>query len=443
MRFLVFTGRRCIMEGVSATTPAARDEFGMTSQAEQLFEPLRPELYRTNAFRLARLPAHADARELTRRLERIKMLAKLGNATESARGPLALVPPPDLDAMRTAVERLRDPEARFVDEFFWFWPVALTPDAPDAALAALDRGDVATARRLWQEPAAGSVAQHNLAVLAHLLALDFEHRALAAGRPLESLAARLRDQSWADAWKHWKAVLADDAFWERLRGRLTELAEPQLPLSLADNVRDVLPATLLRLNAELAVRWAERRLPPEAQRHKEWVQRSGLDPGTIDDALRRALRPVRERLKSLCATAGEEASGNWQTAVDLFRAVAPLPARESDRDNLLDDVEPALSRICWFCQRQVSAAGSAAVVPMHGRLTRTRTGSGESVHWDRQVIEVPRCWPCSQAHQRWDMLKALGTLPPGVRPESDKDSYPFVTRYLAGGWGLGVAPADF
>jgi hypothetical protein len=419
----------------------------MTSQAEQLLQSLRPDLYRINAFRLAQLPAHASPRELTRRLDKIKMLAKLGGAPDAAPGPLALVPPPDPDAMRNAIERLRDPEVRLVDEFFWFWPVDQAAETPDGAVAALERGDVAAARRLWQEALdrvpPGAVAQHNLAVLAHLLALDLEHRALTNSRPLDGYLGRLRDQSWADAWKHWQGVLASDAFWERLRSRLVELSEPQLPATLADDLRRVLPVALLRLNAELAVRWAERRLPPEAQRHKALVQRSGLDAGDIDEALRHALRPVRERIKLLCETAGEEASGNWQTAVDLFGAVAPLPARDSDRDNLLDDVGPALSRICWFCQRQVSDPGSATTVPLHGRVTRTRSGSGESVHWDRQFVEVPRCWPCSQAHQRWDMLKALGTLPAGVRPEADKTTFPFVSRFLAGGWGLGVAPEEF
>jgi hypothetical protein len=374
------------------------------------------------------------------------MLAKLDGAAEPARGPLALVPPPVLDAMRGAIERLRDPEVRLVDEFFWFWPENLGEDPADEALAALERGDVAAARRLWHQHAGHSpAAEHNLAVLAHLMALDQEQRALSAGRPmLDGYLCRLRDQWWADTWKHWNQVLAREDHWGRLSSRIDELNEPQLPATLADDFRRALPVALLRINAELAVSWAERRLPVEAQRHKELVQRSGMAAGDIDEALRRALRPLRERIKMLCESAGSDhSSGNWQTAVDLFRAIAPLPARDSERDNLLEEVGPALYRICWFCQRTASDPGSAAAVPLHGRVTRTRTGSGESVHWDRQVIEVPRCWQCSQAHQRWEMLRALGTVPVGVRPETDKSAFPFVVRYLAEGWGLGVAPEEF
>ena len=143
----------------------------------------------------------------------------------------------------------------------------------------------------------------------------------------------------------------------------------------------------------------------------------------------------------LCQTAAEAAGhDNWRSAIDLFKGVASLPARSVDRDNLLEDVGPALLRICWFCQKQESDAGSAATVPLHGRVTRTRSDTGESVNWDRQLVEVPRCWQCFQAHQRWEMLQALGTAPVGVRPESEKTVFPFVAKYLAEGWGLGITP---
>src|SRR5207237_3361496 len=126
--------------------------------------------------------------------------AKLGGGVEQPRGPLALVPAPDVDAVRHAIERLRDPETRLVDEFFWFWPETSATETPDEALTALDRGDVAAARKRWQAAAPGAgVAVHNLAVLAHLLALDLEHRALASGRRLDRFLARMRVQERADA----------------------------------------------------------------------------------------------------------------------------------------------------------------------------------------------------------------------------------------------------
>src|SRR5439155_19728552 len=177
-------------------------------QAEALVRALKPDLYRVNAFRLAQLPVTASHRDITRRLEKLTMLAKLGGCVDQPRGPLALQPAPDADAVRQAVERLRDPETRLLDEFFWFWPEIPTTETPDEALIALDRGDVAAARKRWQSAPHGAVAApHNLAVLAHLVALDLEHRATVSGRGLDSFLARMRDQAWADAWTAWRQVL--------------------------------------------------------------------------------------------------------------------------------------------------------------------------------------------------------------------------------------------
>src|SRR5207237_1230989 len=170
--------------------------------------------------------------------------AKLGGGVEQPRGPLALVPAPDVDAVRHAIERLRDPETRLVDEFFWFWPETSATETPDEALTALDRGDVAAARKRWQAATTGA------------------------------------------------GVAVD----------------------------------------QLAVQWAERRLPPEAERHKELMKCSGYDAMDADEALRRALRPVRERIKMLCETAAESGGhDNWCSAIDLFKGVAALPGRGVDR----------------------------------------------------------------------------------------------------------------
>src|SRR4051794_17899360 len=213
----------------------------MESETGGFLKAVGPDLYRVNAFRIAQLPASASPREINRQLDRIKMTAKLGGGTNPVSGPLPLQPPPDLEAMRAAVERLRDPEVRLVDEFFWFWPEQSGPEQNDPALTALGRGDLAAARRAWTEAvksdAPGGVARHNLAVLAHLLALDLEHRAAASRQPLDNYLSRLRDHSWADALGHWKELLGHEGFWERLRARIHELNEPQLTDEVAAQIR--------------------------------------------------------------------------------------------------------------------------------------------------------------------------------------------------------------
>src|SRR5437870_5204879 len=118
---------------------------GIFMQADALLKGLKPDLYRRNGFRLAQLRADAAPRDVARRLEKFKLQAKLGAAPEPVRGPLALLPPPDLDAIREAVERLNDPEVRLLDEFFWFSPESVgarsgDPAPTEDALANIERG---------------------------------------------------------------------------------------------------------------------------------------------------------------------------------------------------------------------------------------------------------------------------------------------------------------
>ena len=106
--------------------PGARSKVsvdkGSVGTHAQLAAAASPELYRVNAFRITGLPVDATARDIAKQLEKMKIAEKLGAATTRQGGPLPLVPPPDLDAVRQAMQRLRDPEGRLVDEFFWFWP---------------------------------------------------------------------------------------------------------------------------------------------------------------------------------------------------------------------------------------------------------------------------------------------------------------------------------
>jgi hypothetical protein len=417
----------------------------MQPESEGLLRGVRPDLYRVNAFRLTQLPASATEREISRQLERIKMMARLGGGTLPA-GPLPLQPPPDLDAMRAATERLRDPEVRLLDEFFWFWSEQSNPAQHDAALGALGRGDLASARRTWQEAlrsaSPSGVALHNLAVLAHLLALDLEHRPALLGKPLDGYLSRLRDQSWLDALHHWKELLGHEGFWQRLRERIVELNEPQLSIDRADRIRAELPAALLGINAELAVQATEEGDLVTAARHRQLMSQSGFDAIDLDNALRWAVKPLRERIKVLCQTpAGPMQADNWRVALELSARLDPLPFRELDREVLQEDVAPILQKLCWFCRRQAGEVTMAAVVELHGQLTRKRTLQGESVQWDRKVIEVPRCWQCYHEHRRWDMLQAVGTLPQGIRPEAEKNEFPPVKKLCSEGWQIGTLPA--
>ena len=87
---------------------------------------------------------------------------ELGHGAGAHIGAFALNPPPSVDKIREAIARLKDPEKRLIDEFFWFWPDRFGESAKDPALQAVDQGDQNTAYQLWIErepdPETGFVA---------------------------------------------------------------------------------------------------------------------------------------------------------------------------------------------------------------------------------------------------------------------------------------------
>ena len=116
-----------------------------TQTGGSLLGDVHAELYANNAFRLSGLPASATSRDIRRRSEQLRVMAQLGTGTDTGQGVLPLAERPGAAAVADALERLRDPSRRLVDELFWFWPAE-----SDEAMAALRRGDADAAMNTWE-----------------------------------------------------------------------------------------------------------------------------------------------------------------------------------------------------------------------------------------------------------------------------------------------------
>jgi hypothetical protein len=426
----------------------------------QIVPPL--DVYRGNGFRVTGLSVDATAQELSRHLARTQMVERLNGPPAEGADP----PAPRLEDVRAAVERLRDPEARLIHELFWFWPLVEGGGPEDLALASLSEGDRENARQLWLQGAeggAGCIARHNLAVLAHASVLDRD-RISANDSPSNSTPTPAPEAGWEEALRRWDDVIRDEPFWEHLQQRIVRRNEPQLSTRLARDIRSGLPVFVAAINAHLAVGAIQRatqltlQIPKDApasfsdprlaslasdiKRQGQILARSPFDRADVDRAIRQALRPVRQHLQALCRSVGVLTPSDYThpalqdgfTALTLFQYARLLPLNEKDRDDLQEDVSPALSKFCWFCQRRVSEFGNSVGVVMHGRVTREQTRSGLVVSYYYDCINVPRCWHCAQAHRGY-------ALPPGVRQLSDKLLFPDVERRLREGYQLGTTPA--
>lgn len=315
-------------------------------------------IFRRNSFRVTSLPVDATAREISKHIDKLKQMTELGIATGAHRGPLALDPPPTPDDIRDAYQNLKDPETRILDEFFWFWPEEFGHSQSDPAIQAVTAGDCDTALTIWKaketSPTDGVVAMHNIAVFWHLKALDLETSS--SFDPLTQDSLKQLATHWRDALKRWNYLATDDALWEKISGRIRQIAEARLTTRFVRRMRATLPLALRKVHGELALYYCQAGATDLAKMQVGFLRTEG-DAAAADRAAELTLAPTTARVREHVRNAKQTAEASPKTAdqpardlidlglplrttFDLFYGEAPHPAKD-----ILDEVASA----CVYC----------------------------------------------------------------------------------------------
>ena len=301
---------------------------------QSLIDSNRPALFRSNAFRVIGLPAYAVPTEIRKQADKIRFSLRQGQRlNQSVRGPLPLDLPPLDETVSEALQRLNDPELRFVDEFFWFWP---TPGQrkSDPALLALHSRDIDTAIEIWvgeaRRPEDQGRSAHNLAVMFHTLALDIEY-----ARETEEISGELESvqyRYWQKGLLQWQVVLNTETFWADLDQRVAELNDPRLPVKAASQMRAGLPLVLLLLSAQIAVRACASGTTNEALKYRALIQESGFAEEIVEAAIGRTAQLLRKSISTSRKTAEHNSERDREAADESVR-------------RLLDQTQPLIVAI--------------------------------------------------------------------------------------------------
>ncbi|MBC7909902.1 MAG: hypothetical protein H7Y30_05350 [Pyrinomonadaceae bacterium] len=359
----------------------------------------QPELFRANAFRILGLPVNAAERQIKKQAEKVKLVEKFGGVEAlKTVGPLPLNPAPDIDTIREAIHRLRNPEQRILDEFFWFWPIASDAPDDDQALAALAAGDIKSATEIWYQQAdqAGNqgVAGHNLAVLYHATALDLEY--IPEVKPLSESLRKLQSAYWREAFTRWRVVLEDNRFWKKLEERIRELDDPRLTPDFASHLRTSLPLVLVSINARLAVQAIEQNENEEAERQRCFMREASFDDEIMDEALRRAAEPVVDQIRTLCEASPQEAEDDPKRADDVTRR---LLAQAGALLDVLDRLLPTGHPLCDATRDEVASVALNCLIPFS-----QATGNWQVA---RTLLELTRPYARSSGvRERIDNIRA-------------------------------------
>lgn len=267
----------------------------MTDERSELFglgDTLTADLCRRNAFRLSGLPVDATARQMRRRGDEVQAAVRLGLPVQTAVQILPLDPPPDAEAVRTAILRLRDPVQRLTEELFWFWPTPTPTPAPTPAPAPETEDQ---ARTTWQaiakDPACTTeervVAKHNLGVLELALALE-----------------ELTVRGWRATYDAWAEVLAGDGFEAWLVRRVKALDDPRLPVTMAARLAREVPVALLGLHGRMVLQELQSEtIYADAEIHLDLMRSASPDPEVLERAVNGVVRPMVARIRSRCEQA--------------------------------------------------------------------------------------------------------------------------------------------
>ena len=326
-----------------------------------LFKLATPDIYRNNAFCILDLPITASLKEINSAAQKFDLNEKYG-IINKADNNFPLKVNRDKLARHEAVQRLLDPELRFIDEFFWFWP--LLSDSTrngDNVITSTQQNKITQAISTWKKNETNNIesniSSHNLAIYYHASALDME---ITGNGEKNLLQEKFYPQRfyWEQAFSRWKALLEDESYWRLIFERIRKLEDPRITSDTVRQLREALPKTLLLVNSTLAVKASEISDILNMTFHLEIMKESGFEAKLIQDAIHYSLIPTRERIKTLCFYAKDmiinKPTKDQEPASNLMNLAYPLL-------NTIDKILPNGDSIRVYAHDEVAAQARSVI----------------------------------------------------------------------------------
>ena len=253
----------------------------MMAEASILSQMCNEGVYRKNAFHILGLPTDASAKTIRRRKEDFDSARELGEQSWKQEFPhwLSKSEVPTYQQVCDAFAFIEDPANRLVAEFFWVWPI----EDSDAAVKNFLSGRRDEACAAWFSSAQKygrrrAIAQHNLAVVNHALAIEGE-LALISGSGIAPDKANV-EELWRKSFAYWEELADDDDFWEQYEKRMREFDDPRLTGGFIRRIRQEFPIAFDDINARIALLYAKQGKECDAKRHVEYMKKT---MSAIDD----------------------------------------------------------------------------------------------------------------------------------------------------------------
>jgi len=291
----------------------------INNECAALIEACTLTLYQKNIFRVTGLPVDATSKEVSRQAQKLQMLEEMGGGTAGSQPAFALSVPPTTDEIRSALARMKEPEHRIVDEFFWYWPDEFGSSKSDPAIQAMLAGNTECAVRLWRDREKGGshVAQHNIAVMYHMFAVDWSnyHVSYDIDRNLDNQIKGY----WKKSFDRWEALIERDEIWDILKARIRSLDDDALTTGFARRMLKQLPNALDRVNAEAALQLAEKGRIDWAKFHVDFMRETNPGLDDVDSTAEMVLKPTKRRVEQSLSAFKSQSDKDPKKGAELAR----------------------------------------------------------------------------------------------------------------------------
>jgi hypothetical protein len=431
---------------------AARTATAERTHCVPLLEAASIDLYKRNGFRITGLASDATAKQVSKRGDKLKLMEELGQGVGANTNAFALNPPPSVDDIREALQRLKDPESRLIDEFFWFWPEESSES--DEAIQAYLTGDGEKAFDFWHgrrgTSAPGMVAYHNLAVINHMMAIEWTTQYLDAS-PDAATQERI-SAYWSTAIRYWRRVGQNDSAWDALKERIRILDDPRLTTGLARRMRAVLPEAVASINATFALKLAERGQASATETQIKYVRDIGLDDHLREEMFLRLLKPTCERFSTQVNEVGKTEQEPKKRFASAQAVLAQVPVvshlletffglSSHHRTELLDEAIVACANAATAYQKVTGdmegflAAAKQSLPYATSTETRERScrdwqpSSAIPARTHRKLMTFKTKWRLLSGTSELTPTMSTRTSPRPWRPPDWPQSLPAIRRY--------------
>lgn len=464
----------------------------LKKECRVLFDVCHTRLYHDNLFHLTGLSVDATLRDVARRQDDLKAAEMAGDWDSEFRHIMTTRGIPEPGKVHEAFLNIQDPERRIVEELFWFWPVDSGQGKHDPALQYLINGDRTKAYNLWKDQIdtsgnVGIVAKHNLAIMFHFYAIDYEF-ALDNGLGLSSTQKQKLTDYWRNTINYWESLVGNDDFWALLTERVRTVDDPRLTTGFVRRLRNEFPIAFDRINAQLAIKHASKGRYSDARRHVGYMKETHQGLDDVESTISEVLEPMEKKIAMManhaisvsqknpekglqaaqellntskeplaiakglldeghsvrsqlfdlvavacfgCLIAYGNKTEDWLPCVKLLQEAESMAVTEEFKNKVRENLEIAKRNhaektereTCWFCKKNKADDRFKKTVKLYGELSADYS---QNCHWKHISIEIPRCHSCSQL---WN-------------GGGDGSEFMAVKTLKSNGWHIGEKPSE-